>query len=83
MGNIGLRQIHAALALLDDGWTRDVLITVEDRHIATVTHGVPPPADAARLPGVTLPGVANVHSHAFQRAMAGLAEVRAAAADGF
>ena len=33
-----------------------------------------PPAGAERVPGVVLPGMPNLHSHAFQRAMAGLAE---------
>jgi formiminoglutamate deiminase len=83
MGAIALRRIYAPLALLEDGFTRDVLITIEDRAITAVAAGVPPPADAERLTGVTVPGVANVHSHGFQRALAGLAEVRAAGDDNF
>lgn len=49
----------------------DVVLTVEGDHLATVDVGRPPPPDAVRLAGVTLPGLANAHSHAFQRALRG------------
>jgi formiminoglutamate deiminase len=49
----------------------DVLVDVEDGMIAAVTPGAPAPADATRLDGLTLPGLANAHSHAFQRALRG------------
>jgi formiminoglutamate deiminase len=49
-----------------------VLIDVEDSRIAAVTGGVPAPLSGARrLDGLTLPGLANAHSHAFQRALRG------------
>ena len=49
-----------------------VLVEVEDGRIATVETGVAgPPSGARRLEGVTLPGLANAHSHAFQRALRG------------
>jgi len=49
-----------------------VLIDVEDGLIVGVTGGAPaPPAGAVRLDGVTIPGLANAHSHAFQRALRG------------
>ena len=48
-----------------------VLISVEGERIASVEAGVAPPSDAERLPGLTLPGLANAHSHAFQRALRG------------
>jgi formiminoglutamate deiminase len=48
-----------------------VLVEVEDGRIAAVTGGTPPPAGARRLEGLTLPGLANAHSHAFQRALRG------------
>lgn len=64
--------------------TRDVLIeTVRDR-ITGVTPltprggpdaGVDVLADAVRLPGLTLPGLANAHSHAFHRALRGRTHV--------
>jgi formiminoglutamate deiminase len=49
-----------------------VLVDVEDGRIASVEAGVPgPPRGARPLEGVTLPGLANAHSHAFQRALRG------------
>ena len=49
-----------------------VLVEVEDGRIAAVTGGTPaPPPGARRLEGLTLPGLANAHSHAFQRALRG------------
>src|SRR4029079_2126946 len=46
-----------------------VAITVEADHISDVSVGVGPSPDAHRLVGVTLPGMANAHSHAFHRAL--------------
>jgi formiminoglutamate deiminase len=48
-----------------------VLLTLEGERIASVETGAPVPADAERLAGLTLPGLANAHSHAFQRALRG------------
>ena len=73
----------AAEALLPEGWARNVRIEV-DAHgdIAQVTANVAA-ENAERLAGPVLPGMANVHSHAFQRAMAGLTEIRGAPDDDF
>src|SRR6056297_172113 len=61
-------------ALLPDGWARDVTVTLDDMgEIATVTRETP--ATGQRV-GILLPAPANAHSHAFQRAMAGLTERR-------
>nr|MDT0662216.1 formimidoylglutamate deiminase [Micromonospora sp. DSM 115978] len=50
----------------------DLLIEVVDGRFGAVTAGVTtPPPDAVRLPGLTLPGLANTHSHAFHRALRG------------
>jgi len=65
---------HAELAWLPDGVRADVLIEAAGGRIAAVTPGVPPsavPAAATRLAGLTLPGLANAHSHAFHRALRG------------
>jgi len=51
--------------------TADVLIDVDGDRIVGVTAGVACPAGAVRLPGLTLPGLANSHSHAFHRALRG------------
>jgi formiminoglutamate deiminase len=48
----------------------DVLIGVEDGRISEVTPGVPR-GRALRLRGLTVPGLANAHSHAFHRALRG------------
>jgi formiminoglutamate deiminase len=50
----------------------DVLIELEGERIASVAAGVSsPPPEATSLPGLTIPGLANAHSHAFQRALRG------------
>jgi formiminoglutamate deiminase len=49
----------------------DVLIEAVDGRITAVVPGAAPPADAERLRGLVLPGFANVHSHAFHRALRG------------
>jgi formiminoglutamate deiminase len=49
-----------------------VLVTLDGGRIAAVDADVAaPPATARRLPGLTLPGLANCHSHAFHRALRG------------
>jgi formiminoglutamate deiminase len=49
-----------------------VLVAVEGDRIAGLEAGVAaPPRDAVRLDGLTIPGLANAHSHAFQRALRG------------
>ena len=63
-----------SMALLPDGWARDVAIDVTDEgRIAAVSPGLAS-AEGERLAGPVVPALANLHSHAFQRAMAGLAE---------
>ncbi|HEX4813661.1 MAG TPA: formimidoylglutamate deiminase [Nonomuraea sp.] len=60
-------------AWLPDGVADDVLVVVEGDRIARVGQG-PPPAGAVRLAGLTVPGLANAHSHAFHRALRGAAQ---------
>ena len=78
-------KFHATTALLTDGWADDVLLEVDGAgFIDAVTPGVTnPPTDAQRLSGPAIPGMPNLHSHAFQRAMAGLTEARGSAEDSF
>lgn len=53
-----------------------VLIDVKGERLGAVTRGVArPPQGAERLPGLTIPGLANAHSHAFQRALRGRTQV--------
>ncbi len=50
----------------------DVLVTVEAGHVvAVVTGAAGDPPDAERVEGLTVPGIANCHSHAFHRALRG------------
>jgi len=66
-------KIWAATALLDDGWANGVEITIDaDGNIAGVSADCPY-ADGDRVE-LLIPAIANVHSHAHQRAMAGLGE---------
>ncbi|MDG4820629.1 formimidoylglutamate deiminase [Asanoa sp. WMMD1127] len=56
----------------DEAPTEHVVIEVAGSRFSTITVGVAtPPPGAIRLPGLTLPGLANVHSHAFHRALRG------------
>lgn len=69
-----MRSYFAEFALLPSGMAECVRLDVaDDATLASVSPGVDP-AGLERLGGVAVPGLANVHSHAFQRAMAGLAE---------
>jgi formimidoylglutamate deiminase len=76
-------EFFAPLARLPEGWARDVRFSVNAKgDIASVTANAPRGA-AALLPGPTLPGMPDLHSHAFQRAMAGLTERASAGDDDF
>jgi formiminoglutamate deiminase len=52
----------------------EVVIEVEDGRFSRVAPGAPAPPDAQRLDGLTIPGLANAHSHAFHRALRGRTE---------
>ena len=77
-----MTSIFAEQALLPDGWHADVRIAFTGDRITAVETA------AGALPGderhaILLPGMPNLHSHAFQRGMAGLAELRGPSADSF
>ncbi|MGJ7037895.1 formiminoglutamate deiminase [Shinella sp. BE166] len=74
--------IHARQALLTGGWTKDVRLHIEGGRIARLE------TDAAAAAGderhnTIVAGMPNLHSHAFQRGMAGLAETRGPGSDSF
>jgi len=69
-------------ALLPSGWAQGVSLQVQEGRITALHSGVAATA-ADECHGVAIPGLANVHSHSFQRAMAGLAERSGPAADDF
>jgi formimidoylglutamate deiminase len=66
--------LWAETALLPEGFAEAVRLEIDDRGDLAALQVGAEPADAERIPGVVLPGMPNLHSHAFQRAMAGLAE---------
>ncbi len=69
-----VQEIWAEQALLAEGWAKDVLVGVgADGRIASVAAGAPPQGHRV---GAVLPAPVNLHSHAFQRAMAGMTERR-------
>jgi formimidoylglutamate deiminase len=74
--------MHLETALLPPGWKNDVLVTV-DRGVIVAVGEAEPAQAAERVSGVVVPGLPNLHSHAFQRAMAGLTERRSSGADSF
>ncbi len=58
-------------ALVGDAIERSVRVTVEGGRFRSVEVGSDPAADDRRLAGVTIPGLANAHSHTFHRALRG------------
>ena len=77
------RKLHFDQAYLPSGWAANVCISLDAAgDISSVETDVEP-ADAERTGGIALPGVPNVHSHAHQRAMAGLAERSGPGPDSF
>jgi formiminoglutamate deiminase len=69
-------------ALLPDGWAEQVRIAVDGATISAIATGVAPESRDQRH-GAALPGLCNVHSHGFQRGMAGLSERRGRPDDDF
>lgn len=77
-----MTSIHVKSALTPAGWQKNVRLKIEDGRIVSVE------ASTAAQPGderhdILVPGMPNLHSHAFQRGMAGLAETRGPGADSF
>ena len=74
------RSLWAPRAWLADGWAERVLLRIgsDGRWSAVETDVAAPPPGAELLQGPALPGLVDAHSHAFQRAFAGLAERREA-----
>ena len=78
-----VNRLWAPRAWIDGRWQESVLLEVDGAgHWASITPGVgAPPDHATKLPGPVLPGLVDAHSHAFQRAFAGLAERLATGSD--
>lgn len=70
--------------LLPEGWTSDVMIGIDDGGmIVSIQPGRTRDADSMLAAGPVVPALQNLHSHAFQRAMAGLAEKAGSTDDSF
>ncbi|HKC45333.1 MAG TPA: formimidoylglutamate deiminase [Burkholderiales bacterium] len=78
-----MSAFFAGLALLPSGWAKNVRLEVDAGGVLSAVSPDASAAGAARLAGSVLPGICDLHSHAFQRAMAGLTERRSATADSF
>lgn len=68
------RVIHANLALTPQGWQRDIAVAIGPD--GKITDIGPQSATPHHRVAILLPAPTNLHSHAFQRAMAGLTEAR-------
>lgn len=68
-----MQKIHARQALTPNGWERDLSVEIDGNRISRIAKG----AEARqKTVDLLLPAPVNLHSHAFQRAMAGLTETR-------
>ncbi|RVU38579.1 formimidoylglutamate deiminase [Hwanghaeella grinnelliae] len=65
------------------GWRSNSVIRIEDGWITAIENADHPPNGAEKALGPVLPGMPNLHSHAFQRAMAGLTERWGSPTDSF
>ncbi|MGE0210637.1 MAG: formimidoylglutamate deiminase [Parvibaculaceae bacterium] len=76
--------LHLEIALLPDGWHENVDVACDDEGTITdVSFPSPLKGEGKILRGIAVPGIPNVHSHAHQRAMVGLAERSGPANDSF
>ncbi len=79
------KSLFATHALLPTGWAQNVLLSWNENGQLTQVQPdtATPPKEAATATGPLIPGTPNLHSHAFQRALAGLTEYRGGAQDSF
>jgi len=68
-----MKNYSADMVWAPRGWVRDAQIAIERGRLADAPAG----DRGERLGSYVVPGMPNLHSHAFQRAMAGLAEKQA------
>ena len=73
----------APAAMLPSGWAEQARIEVDDAGFITAVEAGAAAGEGERLAGPVIPGMPNLHSHAFQRAMAGLAERATGGGDDF
>lgn len=73
------RKLRFDSVLLPQGWGSDVCVSIDAAGLITAIGA----GEGERVSGITIPGMANVHSHAHQRLMQGLAERAGPGADSF
>ncbi|MBD2104842.1 formimidoylglutamate deiminase [Leptolyngbya sp. FACHB-261] len=76
-------SVLAPYALLPDGWAPQVRLEIDDKGLISAVTSNAQTGEGERLAGSVLPGMPNLHSHSFQRAMAGLTERGATGEDSF
>lgn len=77
------RKLKFASALLPSGWQQDVIFSIDAQGMIEKVEAGNSDESLAAVKGFAIPAVPNVHSHAHQRLMAGLAEVAGPGADSF
>ena len=78
-----MTSLHCPSALLPDGWFRNVRLEIDyDGSIVSVESGAAE-FGAERASGPVIPGMPNLHSHSFQRALAGRTERAGPGSDDF
>ncbi len=65
------KRLHAEWALLPSGWARDVAVAIGDDGVIESVAPASPREGAEAAGGPLVPAMPNLHSHAFQRAVAG------------
>ena len=75
-------NIFSQRARLADRWAENVRVTVSDGQIEKIKIGVKPESADTKV-DTLLPALTNLHSHSFQRAMAGMTEYRTAGQENF
>jgi len=76
-------RIRFETAWLPEGWRNSVVVAIDAAGSIAAVSADDTATPATLVKGAAIPGMPNVHSHAFQRAMAGLAERRASSSDSF
>ncbi len=73
------RKLKFDSVLLPQGWGRDICVSIDAAGVISDIG----PGEGTRVSGIAVSGMANVHSHAHQRLMQGLAERAGPSADSF
>ncbi|MGR9107910.1 MAG: formimidoylglutamate deiminase [Gammaproteobacteria bacterium] len=78
-----MKALFARQALLPEGWSENVRIEIDDGGTIVAVSLAGDDRDAERIEGPLIPGMPNLHSHAFQRALAGRNERGGSQSDSF